>query len=626
MEAADPSPQTTLLILLGASEWPQFPEFQGSKAFANAVQRMKAYFINPQQFGLPAENLLDLFDSEKNADELDVEISQFLERRLIDMKKAGNPARDVLLYFVGHGGFVGCDSDFYLAIRRTRIGNPRSSGLHVTALAYTLKERARFLRRIVILDCCFAAAAFSAFEGGPDGVAIEKAKAAFQVGYKTVGKPTKGTTLLCSSSQKSPSRLLPDGSSTMFTKTFLDALAQGTKSPHYLLTLRDVKNVTADLLMDIPDAPKPVVLSPDQSEGDVADLPFFPNPCAHMPTSSFEFSIQPGDITSFKADALALKYAQGFYGTDKIVASLLSNKGIDVNTLQPIIGDYRYIETRNCIQADHALFIGVPQLFYFNYQDIQKFAAQVLQTLAGIAPITRHVAMTIHGANCGLDEIEAFLAQFKGYLDALQSGQFPLNLEKITIIDKNLQRVERLREAFEENFSYANFISQTNDRWTYRLDKQQLNINFRSDQWSSKVSEKAGIASKVKPYVFVAMPFKKDMDDVFYYGIQQPARAAGFICERVDHEAFTGDILDQVKRKIENAAVVIAELTGANPNVYLEVGYAWGKGRPTLLLAKNEQELCFDVQGQRCLQYERIKDLEDSLNKELNDLKSKGLI
>lgn len=345
-----------------------------------------------------------------------------------------------------------------------------------------------------------------------------------------------------------------------------------------------------------------------------------------MPTNSLEFSIQPGDVTSFKADVLALKYAQKFYGTDKIVASLLSKTDIDVNTLQPSIGNYRYIETRNCIQADHVLFVGVPDIFYFNYQRIQEFASQVLQTLANIAPITRHLAMTIHGANFGLDEIEAFLAQFKGYLDALQSGQFPPNLEKITIIDKNLQRVKRLREAFEENFSNAHFISQTKERWTYRLDKQQLNINFKSNQWSSKVSEKAGIASEVKPHVFVAMPFKKDMDDVFYYGIQQPARAAGFICERVDQEAFTGDILDQVKRKIETAAVVIAELTGANPNVYLEVGYAWGKRRPTLLLVKNEQELRFDVRGQRCLQYERIKDLEELLNKELNDLKSKGFI
>ena len=116
------------------------------------------------------------------------------------------------------------------------------------------------------------------------------------------------------------------------------------------------------------------------------------------------------------------------------------------------------------------------------------------------------------------------------------------------------------------------------------------------------------------------------MDDVFYYGIQQPVRSAGFICERIDQEVFKGDILDQVKNKIETAAVVIAELSGANPNVYLEVGYAWGKGRPTILLMKDEQEFRFDVRGQRCLKYERIKDLEEYLKKDLNELKSKGLI
>ena len=279
MEAKAPSPQTSLLILLGASAWPLYPDFQGSEAFANAVRRLKAYFLNPRPFGLPAENLLDLFDSEKGADELDVEMSQFLERRLIDMKKAGNPARDVLLYFVGHGGFVGHDADFYLAIRRTRIGNPRASGLQMMALADMLTERARFLRRIIILDCCFAAAAFSAFEAGPDQVAIEKAVDAFRVGYKTVGVPAKGTTLLCSSSHKSPSLLLPDGSSTMFTKAFLDALVQGASLPRDL-TLRDVKDLAADLLSETRNAPRPVVLSPDQSEGDVADMPFFPNPRA----------------------------------------------------------------------------------------------------------------------------------------------------------------------------------------------------------------------------------------------------------------------------------------------------------------------------------------------------------
>ncbi len=278
MDVQGPSPKTTLLILLGASEWPFMPEFQRSEAFANAARRLKAYFLNPRPFGLPAENLLDVFDSDKSADELDMEIGQFLQQRLVAMKAMGNAARDLLLYFVGHGGFVGRDSDFYLAIRCTRMENPQASGLQVESLAYTLTDRARYLRRIIILDCCFAAAAFSAFQAGPDQVALQKTSDAFHVGRKAVGFPTKGTTLLCSSNQKSPSLLLPDGSSTMFTKAFLDALVQGTPSQQDRLTLRDVKDVATDFLSEIRNAPKPVVHSPDQSEGDVADIPFFPNP------------------------------------------------------------------------------------------------------------------------------------------------------------------------------------------------------------------------------------------------------------------------------------------------------------------------------------------------------------
>ncbi len=52
-----------------------------------------------------------------------------------------------------------------------------------------------------------------------------------------------------------------------------------------------------------------------------------------------------------------------------------------------------------------------------------------------------------------------------------------------------------------------------------------------------------------------------------------------------------GDVLEQVKKKIEEtASVVIAVLTEANQNVYLEIGYAWGKGRPTILLVKKEKQ------------------------------------
>lgn len=273
-----PSPQTTLLILLGASTWSFFPEFQSSEAFARAARNVKNYFLNPWFFGLPAANLLDLFDADETADRLDMAIGEFLEQRQAALRAAGSAGRDLLFYFIGHGGFIGRDSDFYLAVRRTRAESPRASGMQMMALADTLTRQASHLRRYLILDCCFAGAAFSAFQGAPDQVALQKTSDAFGVKRKTVGFPTRGTALLCSSSHTSPSLLLPDGSSTMFTRAILDALIQEAPAWGGALSLRDVKDITATLLSEIRNAPRPVVLSPDQSEGDVADIPLFPHP------------------------------------------------------------------------------------------------------------------------------------------------------------------------------------------------------------------------------------------------------------------------------------------------------------------------------------------------------------
>jgi nucleoside 2-deoxyribosyltransferase len=78
--------------------------------------------------------------------------------------------------------------------------------------------------------------------------------------------------------------------------------------------------------------------------------------------------------------------------------------------------------------------------------------------------------------------------------------------------------------------------------------------------------------------------------------------------------------LTRILSKIEEAKFVIAELSGANPNVYLEVGYALGKGKSTVLLTKDIKDLQFDIRGYKCLSYERIIDLKEKLSKELSSL------
>ena len=281
MTTEGPSPNTTLVILLGASAWPRSPELDASIAFANAANDLKAYFLDPQNFHLPQENLLDLFDSDYYADAMDEEIAQFLHRHIVEKKaKSGSVAKDVLVYFIGHGGIPEGDSDLYLTIRRTRKENPKGSSIEIGNLAKTLKDRARFQRRMVILDCCFAASAVRFFQGsGPMDVLRTQAVGVFEEQDKGVGFPGRGTALLCSSSSKVRSRFSPDETSTYFTQAFLHTLRAGNSFQAERLSLHTVNRLTQDYLsrMHGNEAPMPEVHSPDQVEGDVAAVAFFPN-------------------------------------------------------------------------------------------------------------------------------------------------------------------------------------------------------------------------------------------------------------------------------------------------------------------------------------------------------------
>jgi len=323
------------------------------------------------------------------------------------------------------------------------------------------------------------------------------------------------------------------------------------------------------------------------------------------------FAVQVGDITTFDADVIALKFAQAFYGADSAVATALGEDASEIIALLQTVGRYKMFPTLERIRARHALFLSVPPLHEFDYEEIRWFAAKTLRALASAGPSTRHLAMTIHGVGYGLDEAEALRSQLAGYLDAFDSGNYPSALERITIIERNRDRAQRLQVVLNDAIpGSAIVLPETMEP----LANSQ--VIERSPLTSNVGRESAG-----KPHVFVAMPFAEEMEDVYYYGIQTPVNAVGYLCERADLTPFTGDILERIKSRIETASLVIAELTTANPNVFLEVGYAWGKGRPTILLARDAEKLPFDVRGQRCLVYSRIRDLEEALMRELQGLR-----
>jgi hypothetical protein len=326
------------------------------------------------------------------------------------------------------------------------------------------------------------------------------------------------------------------------------------------------------------------------------------------PRRDVYISVENADALTFAADVLALKHAQSLYGVDEAVVALLAVDRPKLRVSLPKPGGFRLFATSGRVGAPSVLFIGVPTIREFDYAGIRDFGKRVLSSLAGAAPGTRHVALTLHGPGYGLDEAEAFRAEIAGLLDALTSDDVPDSLERVTVVERSSGRAKRLTGLLAQ-------LLPNQAVPTARRGSLSPAVDATLDSLSN-----VGQASQEKSHVFVAMPFAPEFDDHFHYGIQGAVNAAGLLCERADLSAFTGDVIGWVKRRIESASLLIADLSTANPNVYLEVGYAWGCDVPAVLLARDPSDLKFDVKGQKCLIYKSIHNLEELLRRELEAL------
>jgi len=116
--------------------------------------------------------------------------------------------------------------------------------------------------------------------------------------------------------------------------------------------------------------------------------------------------------------------------------------------------------------------------------------------------------------------------------------------------------------------------------------------------------QKPEAANKVK-LIFVAMPFHKRFTDTFWVAMVPAAERVGAACKRLDKAAFSGDIINTMKSWIKSCDAVIADISGSNPNVLYEVGYAHALGKPTIHLCSSPlKKLPFDVSTWPTLQYE----------------------
>lgn len=150
----------------------------------------------------------------------------------------------------------------------------------------------------------------------------------------------------------------------------------------------------------------------------------------------------------------------------------------------------------------------------------------------------------------------------------------------------------------------------------------------------STVVESDSEANGEPTFIFMLMPFEKNLTDIYEQYIKAPLISKGYNVKRADDFYRSTDIIADILECINDADIIIADLTGRNPNVFYELGIAHRKKiRNVILICQKEDDIPFDLRGKRMILYENtlkgyeelreelpkyIKDIEEGVSEEEN--------
>jgi len=122
-----------------------------------------------------------------------------------------------------------------------------------------------------------------------------------------------------------------------------------------------------------------------------------------------------------------------------------------------------------------------------------------------------------------------------------------------------------------------------------------------------------------KPIAFVIMPFEQEFESVYVGFIEPVLRSSGYDVKRADDIENQRNIIRDIVESIYSSSLIVADLTGTNPNVFYELGLAHAFERQVILITQSIDDVPFDLQSQRLLEYsvrfDKINQARETLGK-----------
>ena len=125
---------------------------------------------------------------------------------------------------------------------------------------------------------------------------------------------------------------------------------------------------------------------------------------------------------------------------------------------------------------------------------------------------------------------------------------------------------------------------------------------------------------------FVICPIGKEGSEIrirsdltFKYIIKPIVQEFGYHPIRADHINESGMITNQIIDYIIDSALVIADLTDSNPNVFYELAIRHIVEKPYIQMMKSDQPIPFDISGMRTIRFDTDLEQADIAKKELSE-------
>ncbi len=228
--------------------------------------------------------------------------------------------------------------------------------------------------------------------------------------------------------------------------------------------------------------------------------------------------------------------------------------------------------------------------------------------------------LKIHKRN--LRQLELQYATYGGPIGAPLSllNQIEIETEEIERLSEEVRSIESSRQqrVRAERFSLDPTVVELQRRLE-QLEQERVAdfLSQREVMELRPVFRGRGFITE-ENLCFVLMPFgDPDLQTVYEDHVRPMVEGQGLRCLRSDDLYSTRAIVEDIWEGINRAQVIIAELTGRNPNVFYELGICHTIGKEVIPITQSMKDVPFDLRHRRCIVYEYTprgcKELEERL-------------